>query len=228
MSRYEEIKNMREEYLSIKKEREEKQKKENELLKLKNEEKNRVFLELEEKLNKIQRACNKFKNEETLSPEEEGLLGDYIVLNGDLKYLTDEELFKDIEDKKYGFGMYPVRETLKSTMGDSDIFTNLIRAYYDKDDRDRYLAYSQLGKLSLTTLEKSKVDKLIHDNKDPKINLVSEDLSNNKKDESVINTIELKYENGKPTIKRNGKEIKIDSKNLNPNSIIKELFKELM
>ena len=90
---------------------------------------------LEKKINKTQSAYSKFKNEETLTPEEESLLGEHITLNGDLKYLTDEELFKDIEDKEYGFGMYPIRECFKS---------NIIRVYYDKNDRDKYLFYSRL------------------------------------------------------------------------------------
>ncbi len=132
MSRAEEIRNAIELYTKEKNKRE----KEVNLNKLKVAEQNEFMLLLEEKINKMQRAVKKFTNGKELTQEEELLLEKYITIPYMFIYNTDEEVFKNIEDKVSGFGMYPVREGYKN------IKSPLVRVYYPqyKEMRDNYFS----------------------------------------------------------------------------------------
>lgn len=134
MSRAEEIRNAIELYTKEKYKREEEFK----LNKLKLEEQNEFMWLLEEKINKMQRAVEKFKNKKELTVEEKELLENkYVVIEKIFKYNTDEEVFKNIEDEENGFGMYPVREVNNVRLS---LRSNKVRVYYPqyKKDRDNY------------------------------------------------------------------------------------------
>lgn len=173
MSRAEEIRNAIELYTKEKNKRE----KEVELNKLKIAEQNEFMLLLEEKVNKMQRAVEKFANGKELTPEENELLENkYVVIEKIFKYNTDEEVFKNIEDKVNGFGMYPIRE------GYPNVKSPLVRIYYPqyKEARDNYL------ESNLECDDKSNKTKLIYNNYDTEIDneVKQKNITETSKDDS--------------------------------------------